>query len=490
MRLACAAIVVSVVACADDEAAGPIDASPLDAAIDAPALDAAFDASLIDVAPDTALDAPALDAAIDAAPDAPLAAIDAPAIDTPAIDAPAPFTASNGASGADLIGVFRPISVPDLRVFILDSDDGSIESTTMFDPSATPTEVRPPGEGVLAGIRFRVADQGPGRPDLALWATTRFDVSLFGIARVTGARAAIILSREEIGLWGIVGVRAGCARCGGPGGGDGGLGGGAALGPVASGCAPGGAGHHDIHGPGHGQTGGAGGGLGTPGGPGGAWSSADGALVISGGPAAPLDGCPGANLIPLVGGSGGGAGGVDIRGVRHGGHGGGGGGALQLSSLVAIEIIGPATLEAPGWGGQGSPGGGGGGGAGGALLLEAPVVTIDGTVTANGGGGGSGCTSSDGEGSWNLWRGRGGDGCGIRELIGRGGAGGIAADTTAPDLLPEPGYSTTALTGGNGGGGGGAAGRIRINTAPGSPPHIGPGATVSPPPSIGVLGGG
>src|SRR3569623_1907131 len=85
----------------------------------------------------------------------------------------------------------------------------------------------------------------------------------------------------------------------------------------------------------------------------------------------------------LAGGGGGGAG-VGSQG----GFGGGGGGALPLVSRASITETASSALNAGGCGGKptstAQPGGGGG--AGGTIVLEAPVVAIDGPLGANGGG--------------------------------------------------------------------------------------------------------
>jgi hypothetical protein len=104
---------------------------------------------------------------------------------------------------------------------------------------------------------------------------------------------------------------------------------------------------------------------------------------------------------PLVGGAGG-AGGTypgtytnaDTGLEPNPGPGGAGGGALQISSLVSVTVTATGAITAPGGGGANTVSGGGtGGGAGGGILLEAPLVTVQGTLAANGGGGGGGdCT--------------------------------------------------------------------------------------------------
>ncbi len=141
--------------------------------------------------------------------------------------------------------------------------------------------------------------------------------------------------------------------------------------------------------------------------------------------------CGNDTLIPLIGGSGGGGGGDATTNVQQGWAAGGGGGALQISSRISIAIAGGVHARGGNGYGENSIDGGGGGGAGGALLLEAPMVTITGTVSVDGGAGGS---SGSGPG-------------------GAGGTGAAPAATGPSHSAPGQG----------GGGGGGAAGKIRIN---------------------------
>jgi hypothetical protein len=175
---------------------------------------------------------------------------------------------------------------------------------------------------------------------------------------------------------------------------------------------------------GHAQLGGGGGGGRSPGG---------GTAV--GGPGGSPCGEPA--LEPLRGGGGGGGGGDGSCGTACGWPGGGGGGAIQISSRVSIAIGGTARARGgDGHGvasGGGSQGGAGGGGGGGAILLEAPVISVTGSIVVDGGNGGS-----SGAGS--------------------GGAG--ASGATGP--------SSGATADGNsegGAGGGGAGGRVRIRAA-------------------------
>lgn len=174
---------------------------------------------------------------------------------------------------------------------------------------------------------------------------------------------------------------------------------------------------------------------------------------------------------------GGGAGGLGAQG---GGNeavcprvarGGGGGGALQLSARFAIDI--PGVIDASGGGGDGgvacmveTAGAGSGGGAGGAVFVEAPSITVSGTIVANGGGGGGGGgvtraddTFSDGQPGRDGASGPaavGGVGGGANTLNGggtTGGSGGIEG------VAPTAGASRCN---GQTGGGGGGVGRVAL----------------------------
>jgi hypothetical protein len=127
-----------------------------------------------------------------------------------------------------------------------------------------------------------------------------------------------------------------------------------------------------------------GGGLGTgeyqfSGGGGASYCGIGGAgLPSSGMYAAPGGAAYGTQTItPLLGGSAGGGEGGNFGG-------GGGGGAIQILSSTSITIGGTGLINAGGAGGV--DGNQAGGGSGGAILLEAPTVTVAGTLAANGGG--------------------------------------------------------------------------------------------------------
>jgi len=220
-----------------------------------------------------------------------------------------------------------------------------------------------------------------------------------------------------------------------------------------------------------GAGGGGGGGFGGAGGAGGAGND-DGTASTGGSggdaatvPAGPLGGCPGA------------AGGDDNN--DSGGSGGKAGGAVYLVSAMRIDITATAGIAAGGGGGRGGDqhftffgdAGGGGGGSGGMILLEAPIITVDGTLAANGGGGGEG---SGGQGDGN-------DGSGglFDTLRATGGSGnGFAADGALGgakvNIVGDP---CVEVTTGGGGGGGGGAGIIHVET---TAPQL--GALISPPP--------
>ncbi len=156
--------------------------------------------------------------------------------------------------------------------------------------------------------------------------------------------------------------------------------------------------------------------------------------------------------------------------------GGFGGGAVQLSARMRIDIVG--RVNAGGAGGQGgarpSATGGGGGGSGGYIGLDAPMVTVSGTLAANGGGGGGGAAfaeggSPGGNGRLNAAPANGGAGAsGVGTSGGQGGA------NTAID-----GSGVGGILDGGGGGGGGGAGFIVVyaSTFDSSSATISPSAT-------------
>ncbi len=184
--------------------------------------------------------------------------------------------------------------------------------------------------------------------------------------------------------------------------------------------------------------------------------------------------------------------------------GGGGGGALQLTAGGSITVSG--TIDVSGGGGAGGASGGcrdgGGGGSGGSVLLEAPLVSVNGRLGANGGGGGGGAAGCGG-GGWTAGAdgddgnatsggdGAGGvnQGCAIWPGQTNGGDGGDGEDALdGPDAGESAdshqclGYSCNV----GAGGGGGAKGRIRINTRADAQGCACNGS-FSPAPSFGLL---
>ena len=187
----------------------------------------------------------------------------------------------------------------------------------------------------------------------------------------------------------------------------------------------------------NGNGGGGGGGNGTAGGYG-----ADGpGLVSAPGGAALL------TFEPLVGGGYGGEGSAGFPS-------GAGGGAVELVSLTSIDVASGGVIDVGGGGGDD----GAGGGAGGTVVLEAPTVTIDGTLAANGGGGG-GCGASGSDATEDETP-AAGVSCGTSPKISYSGAGGTVTSAAGN------GHSTLAGTASFGGGG--AVGRAAITTQSGT----------------------
>lgn len=166
-----------------------------------------------------------------------------------------------------------------------------------------------------------------------------------------------------------------------------------------------------------------------------------------------------------------------VLGIPSGGGGGGdGGGAVEIASATSLTVTG--KIRAVGRGGHGAGAGrlgAGGGGSGGAIFLEAPVMSIAGTLCADGGAGGLGggdaligldggdgqCTGSQTAGATSAGITTGGKG-------GDGGARDHANGTNAAN----------ASGSGGGGGGGGGVGWIRVHQLTGTPNTT--GATITP----------
>jgi hypothetical protein len=298
------------------------------------------------------------------------------------------------------------------------------------------------------GVAFVKDDAGYSVLSLGAWSAP-VDVS------VTGARPLVVIAAGKVTIGATVRVAASFERPG-PGASVLGTGGDGATSPVIN------------------DAGGGGGGFSSTGASGG----------DSGKPAKASGGNPGAMYGDsrdfFGGGSAGGDGGSAATCPAPAGRGGGGGGALQITSSSAVEITG--AIDASGGGGRGGCGdgkqqgnsgtAGGGGGSGGQIFIEAPRISVAGSLGANGGGGGGGGVNSgaDGQdganGSSSLLAAPGG--AGATKAQGDGGNGGASGP-------PTPGGE-----GNNGGGGGGAAGRIWLRTRGGAA-SVG-GATISPTP--------
>lgn len=160
--------------------------------------------------------------------------------------------------------------------------------------------------------------------------------------------------------------------------------------------------------------------------------------------------------------------------------GGAGGGAIELSAMTSLALASTGKINAGGAGGggapQGSAVGGGGGGSGGYVRVEAPTITLAGTLAANGGaGGGSAPYAGQGNQGSNATLATqsaggpvfGGGNCGLA-----GAPGSVGGTFDGPDA--------TGADSCGGGGGGGGAGFVFVagSTVSGSP-TVSP--TVTPP---------
>ncbi len=166
-------------------------------------------------------------------------------------------------------------------------------------------------------------------------------------------------------------------------------------------------------------------------------------------------GTPIAQPIVLRGGCVGAAGTGATINTLNGGAGGEGGGGVYLIGGTAI-IVSTGAVDASGAGGGGAAAsgeklGGGGGGSGGMIVLDAPMLTIDGPVFADGGGGGGGAndTASANPGSESLGQTAATGGSGT----GGGTGGGVGSHGTT---LPGATVGLISQNDGGGGGGGGA----------------------------------
>jgi hypothetical protein len=206
------------------------------------------------------------------------------------------------------------------------------------------------------------------------------------------------------------------------------------------------------------KLGAGGGGYCGPGGRGSAPASDGGADAAVGPAGGQSYGTPA--LVPLLGGSSGGSASAAALSSN-------GGGAVELvaGTSLTIDLTGVVNMGGRGYiDNTGSNGAGSGGG----ILLEAPTVTVRGTLAANGGNGSvlNGGFGGDGQPSDQP----------STEQRGNGGQGSAASVIAGGDAKPTSDYPSA--------GGGGAAGRIRINTGCGGTLKINSGAVISP--SIGT----
>ena len=315
------------------------------------------------------------------------------------------------------------------ETIVIDTGSGAITSGT--------TVLRAAGTGLdsTSGITFTLVDQlddsrvSTVSPGLGAFGFHSLSIGSNVTVVVKGARAGALLADTDVVIDGL--VMLGCnGAVPGPGGFTSDQGPCTGHAGTTSQCGTNPHTGNPIYcyspggGAGFATAGGAGAG-GTPGGP----------------PFPPLNGGP----FALYGGSGGGSG-------------GGGGGALQIVANRTFTMEG--AIDAPGCGG----GGGGGGGAGGMVVIESPSVNIGSTaiVAANGGSGGT----------------TGG-------MLGAQPASGAPQAGQGGALLGDP---TSGTGGGGSGGGGGSAGRVLLNSLPGSL-SIADGGIVSPAPHVGgVIG--
>jgi len=329
---------------------------------------------------------------------------------------------------------------------LLDPDAGDLTGLQAVDTTSLSVDI---GAGLTttlpAGVHFAVADAGASGVAVLSVGAMIVDHAV----AVSGTRPLVILAAQKVSLSQVIDVSAkGLAP--GPGG----------YGP---GLGPGAGGNGKPQSGGSDNSGGGGGGHGALGASGG-----DTSTGVLGGTAGAM------YSMPLVGGSGGGRGDP----VACSNSGGAGGGALQVFSAVEIAVDSAGGIRAGG--GGGAPGceidssnvtSGAGGGAGGWVLLEAPRITVSGTVAANGGGGGGGASGGTGNGGpgengvYGTRQADGGTGAIANREGGRGGS-----------VL---GPAQKAPIGTNCGAGGGAVGRIVFHTR-GDAIFL-DGGTVSPP---------
>jgi hypothetical protein len=144
---------------------------------------------------------------------------------------------------------------------------------------------------------------------------------------------------------------------------------------------------------------------------------------------------------------------------------------LQFVSRTSLTVASTGIIDVGGGGG----GDGAGGGAGGNVLIEAPVVSIDGAITANGGSGGA-CGVQGNHSTPDATPAPGVGNCNTQGTR-HSGAGGTG--TLAPTDGAKGDYMAGAA-------GGGSVGRLGVRTLDGNYSH-GTGAILSAKTSAGKL---
>jgi hypothetical protein len=314
--------------------------------------------------------------------------------------------------------------------------------------------------------------QGPGQPELVLFAMNRLTIRSGVILRFAPGFASapqvvpVFAVRGDAAINGTIDLTAipGPGRTGAPAN---------AVGGGGDFCPTVGAGGTLVNRSG----GGAGGSFGTPGAAGGRGadlSTMGGAGALPG----PANGA--ATLSPLRGGCAGSPGGNAAAGF------GRAAGAIQIWAEGTLTVAGRILAA-------GGPGvvvnglfgsGGGGGGSGGGILLEGRTVVFgpNALLAANGGSGaqGNGTNNTGLSGNYGTSdTGRAPGGAGGAQCGGPGGAGAARAGDAGVGIQGDLDPACTINGFGGGGGGGGGAGRVRINALTGC--TVDPGARFSPP---------
>jgi subtilisin-like proprotein convertase family protein len=252
--------------------------------------------------------------------------------------------------------------------------------------------------------------------DAKVWNFTKFIIPAGITVTVTGGQALVVRASEKIDIAGTLLL-------------DGGNG--SSVSDSSNGC---------------------GGGQNTPGVAGsGGGAGGSGNYSNSSSPTAGQGNGPGQpGILNFSGGCGGGGGGAGHAAGGANGTGGNGGGSAY-TSIDGGSLVGGSGGGSGGYGSAKNATGGGGGGGGGAVRLDAPEVTISGTISANGGLGGDQQNDCDG--------GAGGGGSGGAIWV----RGGIVTLTGTLAAIPGNGGQICSNGCCGGGGGAGAVGRIRVD---------------------------